>query len=285
MEESEKRVILNSISTVRFDSIHADAKSGALRTLAIGCYDTDVISIGACLVRPQYCGSTEFVSVASLRSMAHYLLTISTAGAGKTKLATVVVDDLINSLGPSDEALAWFYCKRNDAAREEPNSILRSLVRQLSVSRSGNGLQPHIIQVYEQHQRFATMELTNDDCSYILSKYVNIYPQTNIILDALDECDPDTRGQLLDIFDNLVKSSSKPVKFFISSRPDGDISYRFHGGPNIELSARDNTADIEKFVCSRIDSHDYWGKGKRKEMSPSLRGRVVQTLQERSDGM
>jgi hypothetical protein len=181
----------------------------------------------------------------------------------------------------SDEALAWFYCNRNDSIRRDTNSILRSLVRQLSY-RKGKGVQPYIVDVFEdKDEGFDMIELTNEDCTEILLNYANIYPQTTLVLDALDECEPKTRGMLLKSFDKLVERSSKPVKIFISSRRDRDISDRFCGGPNVEISARDNQDDIATFVRTRIEEDDRWAS----RMSSDLRRDIAKTLLRKSKGM
>ena len=45
-----------------------------------------------------------------------------------------------------------------------------------------------------------------------LLEYVDIYPQTTPALDAFDECDREERGTLLQILDDLIKPSLKPVE-------------------------------------------------------------------------
>lgn len=85
------------------------------------------------------------------------------------------------------------------------------------------------------------------------------YPQVTLIVDALDECDKKTRAQFVNVLDNLVLKSPRPVKVFISSRPDRDIKSRFEGGPNVEIRATDNQDDIEKFIHHEIySSPQYW---------------------------
>jgi hypothetical protein len=210
---------------------------------------------------------------------------INIAGAGKSKLASKVVDDLRNVLvnHPNDEALAYFYCDRNQDNRQDPTSILRSFVRQLSISRDQNALQPLIEAEYEQRRQkgFPSGKFTFEECAKLVLEYVNIYPQTTLVLDALDECDPGTRKHLIKFFDSLLIESCKPVKIFISSRPDRDIKFRFQGGPNVEIQATDNHQDIAKFVESKIEENSTSFNA----FSPTLRDDIVQTLLSKSKGM
>jgi hypothetical protein len=207
------------------------------------------------------------------------------AGAGKTKLTSKVVDDLRKGLinQPNDEALAYFYCDRNQTDRQDPTSILRSFVRQLSVCQRQNALQTLMVAEYEQRRQkgFPSGQLTFQECAKFVLDYVNIYPQTTLVLDAFDECDPRTRRQLIEVFDSLVTKSLKPIKIFISSRPDRDIKSRFQCGPNVGIQATDNYHDIAKFVKSRIEHNSLWFN----KFAMALQDEVVKTLLNKSKGM
>lgn len=109
---------------------------------------------------------------------------------------------------------------------------------------------------------------------------INIYPKTTLILDALDECEKYERGVLTEILDYLVDNALRPVKVFISSRPDSDIKERFKSKANIEIQATNNHSDICRFVENEITKHRRWGK-----MSARLQNEIIQTLQDRSQGM
>lgn len=195
------------------------------------------------------------------------------------------MDDLQLALTsqPSDEALAYFYCDRNQEDRRDPVLILRSFVRQLSVCRRQNAIQTLIVAEYEQRRQrgFSSGKLTIRECAKLVLDYVDIYPQTTLVLDALDECNPRTRIQLIEVFDSLLTQSSKPVKIFISSRLDKDIKSRFQCGPNVGIQATDNHHDIAKFVRSKIENNLIWFNN----FSPTLRDDVVQTLLSKSKGM
>ncbi|KAI9781928.1 MAG: hypothetical protein M1816_002151 [Peltula sp. TS41687] len=208
------------------------------------------------------------------------------AGAGKTKLASTVVDDMLRALDGqrNDEALAYFYCDRNQMDRQDSPSVLRSFVRQLSTTRTGDAIQPSLVQLYQQKKQtgFASGILDMKECVDLLLQYVNTYPQTTLILDALDECDPRTRKQLIDALDDILARSLKPIKLFISSRPDEDIKYRFETGPNVGIEATDNQDDINKFVTTKIEEND---KIRRNKLSNELKEDIVSTLSHKSQGM
>lgn len=121
-----------------------------------------------------------------------------------------------------------------------------------------------------------------------LQKLVNVFPKTTIVLDALDECDKDTRHQILEIFRNIAERTTRNMKVLISSRPDQDIVDSLKSGPNIGIIATHNQADIAKFVTESIhvrpkDSPDlrYW----RDKIPEKLRSEICEVLIEKSDGM
>lgn len=147
-----------------------------------------------------------------------------------------------------------FYCDRNQSERREPALILSSFIRQLSVSRDSDAIPHPTIKLYKQKQRtaFASGTLKLDESQTILAELFQIYPQVTLEVDALDECDKNTRTGFIDILDKMIAESSKPVKILISSRRDRDSKHRFEDGPNLENRAIDNQDDIATFVKHEI---------------------------------
>jgi Cdc6-like AAA superfamily ATPase len=204
------------------------------------------------------------------------------AGTGKTYLTSRVIDGIRDALkkNPNHEGLAFFYCNRNEAERQEPLSVLRSFVRQLStIANEEDSVQKNLRQLHIQ-TRLKASELSMDVCKGLLLEFINLYPKTTLVLDALDECDKRKRGVLIETFDYFLDHALRPIKIFISSRPDGDIKERFKGRVNIEIQATDNHDDIATFVQSEITKHRRW-----KKISPRLQEEIVETLQKRSQGM
>lgn len=138
------------------------------------------------------------------------------------------------------------------------------------------------MKLYETKQRnnFASGPLTIEEGAKILRELVEIYPQTTLVLDALDECDPRTRDKVVEIFHDLLQRSSKPVKIFLSSRPDVDIKALLNDVPSLQIQATDNSADIATFVMSEILK-----KKKMKKMPRDLLEEILQTLLTKSEGM
>lgn len=117
-------------------------------------------------------------------------------------------------------------------------------------------------------------------CRTLLTESLNLYPRTTLVLDAFDECDLTSRGDLLQLFQDLLSSSTRPVKLFIASRPDGDVQQQVRSYPNIDIQATDNHQDIQAYISQEmlklIEKNRAFGK---------LRDEIESTLSERSQGM
>jgi hypothetical protein len=208
-----------------------------------------------------------------------------TAGAGKTKVVSRVIDDISEQLQnqPNNEGYAYFYFNRNDASRQHPSAALCSLVRQLALSPDGEAVQQALMLLYkEKHKRaFAAECLHDGDAEQLLRQFLDAYPQTTFVFDALDECDAQTRMSFVSMLEGLACNAAKPVKIFISSRLDSDIAERFKTGPNVAITATDNADDIARYVEAELVKRRQWTE----KLSDDLQKEIVRTLCAKSKGM
>lgn len=184
---------------------------------------------------------------------------------------------------PQKKALAYFYCDRNQDSRRDLENILCTLVKQLSTSPNVDGIHNSLVQLYFQKRRsgFSSNKLTIEESESLLFELIQAYPETTVVLDALDECDRNVRGQLIEIFNRLV-SKSKRLKVFISSRRDTDIKHQLERKANVGIEATDNKDDISKFVEDSINKDQL---RRRLPIPDELRADIIQTLLEKSEGM
>jgi hypothetical protein len=165
----------------------------------------------------------------------------------------MVIEDTIrdfdNGLSPLP---AYFYCSRNPAEpkRSDPVSILGSIARQLSSLQPGHSLLKPAVDMYklEESQAFSSGKLSLDETRDLIIRLVDEYPLATIVLDALDECDPGRRADLLDVLEHVLQDASSLVKIFISSRTDQDIVLRLESYPSLEIDPERNHVDIRRFV-------------------------------------
>lgn len=132
---------------------------------------------------------------------------------------------------------------------------------------------------------FATGPLDPDECRDLIIQLLPSYPQSNIIIDALDECDKETRSKLLSVLATIIASKPNLVKIFISSRDNDDIVLRLNKVPTIRISSKNNSRDIARFVQSEIDTRIARQELLRGKVSNDLRGHIIETLIKGADGM
>lgn len=203
-------------------------------------------------------------------------------GTGKTYLTSSVIDRIQGALeeDPKDEGFAFFYCDRNEAKRAQPLSILQSFVRQLSTTASN----PKLMQIQLRNACKTAREkgtsFRSDQCRELILASLNSYDKTILVIDALDECDPALRDEIIDALNSFLIESRKPVKIFISSRPDPDIKSQLESSPNVGISATDNQDDIKKYLDLELDK-----LAKNASFLKSVKSSIIDKLLERCQGM
>ena len=204
---------------------------------------------------------------------------------------SIVVEDGLKDfdLGHSPPP-AYFYCSRNPAepARSKPEAILASIVRQLANLKPENPLLEPIITSYknEEMKGFPSGKLGIRESCVIVLQLVEHYPLTTIVIDALDECDPETRFELLEALERILQESSNLVKIFVSSRNDQDITFNLQHYPNLEIASSKNRDDIAGFVrnevCELIQKRRLLPDSSNKE---GLKELIINKVTEGASGM
>lgn len=172
---------------------------------------------------------------------------------------SIVVDEFLNGhnqgLHPPP---AYFYCSKGptECGRSEPEAILASIVRQISASSPQTGILPPVAKLYAEREEevFASGPLSIDESISLIIQLSEFYPQTTIIIDALDECHPHKREFLLDAFEEILQSSFGMVKILVSSRDDHDIVCHLRQYPDLRISSQKNMGDIRSFVDVETDA-------------------------------
>ncbi|UQC83062.1 uncharacterized protein CLUP02_08553 [Colletotrichum lupini] len=269
MKRQERENAMDHISNVKVDYIHVAKKE--MRTE------------GTCewlVQHPRFLAWEEpsFSSILWLNGQ---------VGAGKTFLTSKVVDRYRSRPGDAlgspenDEGFAHFYCDRGVAGRRDVKSILSSyMVQLLTVSRHRNRWHTKLL-MFCRDVAASRRSLELSECKRFVRDMVNAYPRSILVLDGLDECEENSRSQIVRFFRDLVKESDRPVKIFISSRPEADILELMGTSTCIQISTADNEKDIEKYIDSRLNQvslRPVWKK-------PTVQSLVRKTLLEKHGGM
>ncbi|KAF3072814.1 hypothetical protein CFAM422_004932 [Trichoderma lentiforme] len=204
-----------------------------------------------------------------------------TVGTGKTYLTSRVIDHIKQTLETSthDEGFAFFYCNRSGPSMLDPMVVLRSFVRQLSYKAYHyNHIQTSVIQKCQLAKQEGR-DLSFEDCKELILGSLNLYPKTTLILDALDESEISTYN-LAEILIELTERATKPVKVFISSRPDREYLKAFEDKCIITVDSNNQKDDIAKFLHQTLYSQPFFNRRKAE-----IQKIIKETFTSRNGGM
>lgn len=112
------------------------------------------------------------------------------------------------------------------------------------------------------------------------------FSRTMLIIDALDECDAETRETLFNAIENVVSFSKRnPVKAFLTSRDDADVRKKFGNKSNVHIQERDNSSDIDHYIKTQIEACIAWEELLEGIVSRELHGRIISALEADAHGM
>ena len=185
-------------------------------------------------------------------------------GSGKTSLASVVVDSFLRERSgqASPAPFAYFYCTRNsaEAERSNPDEIMRSILRQLTVSHgSSSTIHERVLQEYESRQAVAKADgfeitrLQAADCVRLILDTTAANPAT-LVIDAVDEVQRSSRHVLLSALTHIVQKSLSVVKVFVTSRSDTNIHVQLPGAVAMRIENGHTRRDMDDFVYQQVSS-------------------------------
>lgn len=180
-------------------------------------------------------------------------------------------------------ALAYFYCSYNENDRHDPESILRTLVKQLCLMAPDGEFPELVSSIYRS--RKDSGQLTLGECSGILLNLLNGFSQTTIVIDALDECNPSTRKLLLDTLGGLLLASPHIVKIFVASRDDDDLTRILAQFPGVQIGVNDNAQDMERYIDSQIEARITGNEFRIGKADPKLKAFIISALRKKACGM
>ena len=183
--------------------------------------------------------------------------------------------------------MAYFYCNRAEENRRKPESILNTLIQQLAQTESEGKLLKPVIDIYKAREEAGqkSSRLTLNESQELLVQLTDIYPQTTICIDALDEVENGIRVQMLKSLKHVVERSKNLVKIFATTRMDTDILLQFARFPMIELQPDDNVSDINQFVETNVESAIEEEQLLHGVVPYELKVEICAVLCERSKGM
>ncbi|KAF4879415.1 Vegetative incompatibility protein HET-E-1 [Colletotrichum siamense] len=169
-------------------------------------------------------------------------------GAGKTILMSAVVDDITRRFVPSEMTVtAYVYCNFRRKEVQTVEHFLSSLIKQ--TARALAQIPDSVTKLYQDNKRSGTIPSALD-LSDVFSSILGSFSTVFVLVDALDECDAESRFALLSILVDLQKKTPATLKLFFTSRPVPEIEGRFHDALVCEIRAA--SEDIHRYVRHRL---------------------------------
>ncbi|KAJ7852035.1 hypothetical protein B0H14DRAFT_813177 [Mycena olivaceomarginata] len=195
-------------------------------------------------------------------------------GAGKTVLASVVVDNLRTNLEGPDTGVAVIYLNHKESDVQSPSNLLAGVWRQLVFRKS---ISPTMHRLYETHREQRTRPCLEETCS-VLCSTVSKLSRVFIVVDALDECPEQQRDTLL----RCLSALGRTVSLMLTSRPHINVEGIIPNNLGI-LEIRANEDDMRRYIDAQMSKSSRLSKHIRN--CPGLRAEIEGRIISRSGGM
>ncbi|KAF7960203.1 hypothetical protein EAE96_001801 [Botrytis aclada] len=169
-------------------------------------------------------------------------------GAGKTILASIVVEELVNRFrNEKDVGIAYLYCNFRRQHDQKIDDLLLSLLKQLSGHNSS--LPGAVKDLFNLNSRVRARPST-EEISSTLKSVIDSYSKVFIVVDALDECQTADGCRMKFLSEIFQLHETFQLSLFATSRHIPDIEEKFNGSMRLEIRASDK--DVEKYLDGHI---------------------------------
>ncbi|KAI5836958.1 ankyrin repeat-containing domain protein [Morchella snyderi] len=188
------------------------------------------------------------------RSSSPVLWLRGNAGTGKTILASFTIELLKKRATSTEDCIAYFYCSIAQPDRSSPDSILRALLRQICVgySSASDGLPSALVEAKQNKQRESGGLLTVKESEQLIIQLSKQLTGLWIVVDALDECNINSRKELFQALKAIQKDGSN-VHVLVTGRNEGDIIAYMKDYEDYHIGPKDNSDDIMLYIRSELD--------------------------------
>jgi hypothetical protein len=181
-----------------------------------------------------------------------------------------VVDHLETQFINQDIGLAYVYLDYKDHLRQSPLNIATSLLRQLALR-----VNRAIPEVTSMYWSFYARGRQPDMATIlnVLKSVTTMFTSVFVLIDALDECEKESRQVLLDILNEFAACK---INLLVTSRPHlREVRHAFKDAPKIEIVADLN--DVKRFMEKKVEQQI--------TQSVGLKKKIVDTLSVTAQGM
>ncbi|KAF2488658.1 HET-domain-containing protein, partial [Lophium mytilinum] len=203
-------------------------------------------------------------------------------GCGKTILSSTILQNVLQyCVDNNEKVVAYFFFDFNDAQKQVPELMIRSLISQLSQQCVK---MPTALETFFASCQSKKQPPSLDDLLEVLHQMILVFPQSYLILDALDECAD--RAVLMDLLETMAGWRLYNLHVLVTSRKEHDIESSLESivekQNTICLETKLVDKDIQKYVRGRLRDD----KSLRKwQKDPIMRREIEARLMEGAHGM
>jgi hypothetical protein len=184
-----------------------------------------------------------------LKGSEHTVFCPGMPGAGKTVIASIVIDHLWNHFQADDNiSVAHLYCSYKRQQEQTCDNVVADFLGQLV--RQQTSLPKIVKDLYQRHNRQKSrpqLEEVSEALRLVASSYNRVF----FVIDALDESETNgTRQGLLSEMFGLQSSVHTSISILITSRFVPEDFGKCHDHIEIEIRARNE--DREKYIKGQI---------------------------------
>ncbi|KAF2120765.1 ankyrin repeat-containing domain protein [Lophiotrema nucula] len=219
-----------------------------------------------------------------VRSSNQDLLCHGIPGAGKTILASVVIDHLRNHFHKSSKSgqdvvgVAYFYFTYQPQREQSLLKVRASLLRQLLSQH--HWVEDRDFQDFVKNLRETKPQLSSSTIRDAISWLIGYLSKSYIVLDALDEYHDSDSGALNQLLNELLSASrGGGLQIFATTRPISSLMSMFKQTTVIEVRAHKN--DILTYIGARLRGFTNINESQRKDVQEL----IEHTVLEATDGM
>jgi Cdc6-like AAA superfamily ATPase len=197
-------------------------------------------------------------------------------GCGKTILSSTVTQDIIyDCASDPGKVVAYFYFDFTDENKQKPD------ISQLSEQRIKMPLAlEKLFSSFDKGNR----QPSSDALMIVLQQMLQEFPQSYVVLDALDECTD--RGELMRILEQMAGWQLETLRVLITSRKERDIESSLENIVNGEyiicLQSQVVDKDIQLYVRQRLSNDKGLGKWRK---DADMKREIEMTMMKGSRGM
>ncbi|EIM86656.1 uncharacterized protein STEHIDRAFT_156959 [Stereum hirsutum FP-91666 SS1] len=201
-------------------------------------------------------------------------------GSGKTVLTSTAVDHLKQS-GGNDELVAYAYFDFRDSRSTDPVAVFRTVFAQLirTIAKASEGL---FNELSEMCHDGISPPSTIPALRELIRRAANStsMPRILVVIDALDECNPEERHKILQHVPKLATEDN--ISVFVSSRKEEDIRFHLSSVTSISLNEEIRVIqdDIRKHIVTEISN-----RANLADLSKRRKKQIRDTLLSKSQGM